>query len=106
MDGCGPEISRLIAEFEALMEEDRAKAPDLRYHEQVKSIQNTFEKQVLDLVTVVETMGNPFDEDSLDLLVLDTRDIVDQRVIDAVRVAAILKFAAILDFKESIDYPW
>ena len=82
----GPEISRLIAEFEAAMEEDQdhAKAP-LRHHEQFKSIQSTFEKQVLDLVTVVETMGNPFDEDSLDLLVLDTRDIVDQRVIDAVR---------------------
>ena len=30
-------------------------------------------------------MGNPFDEDGLDLLVLDTRDIVDQRVTYAVR---------------------
>ena len=67
------------------MKEDHAKAPDLHHHKQVKSIQCTFEKQVLDLVTVVETMDNPFDEDSLDLLVLDTRDIVDQRVIDAVR---------------------
>ena len=45
----GPEISRLIAEFEAAMEEDNAKAPDLRHHEQVKSIQSTFEKQVMDL---------------------------------------------------------
>ena len=79
----GPDISRLVAEFEAAMEEYHAKAPDLRHHEQVKNIQSTFEKQVLDLVTVVETRGNPFDEDSLDLLVLDTRDIVHQRVTDA-----------------------
>ena len=75
----GPEISRIIAEFEAAMEEDNAKAPDLHHHEPVESIQITFEKQVLDLVTVVETMGYPFDEDSLDLLVLETRDIVDQQ---------------------------
>jgi len=81
----GPEIARLIAEFEAAMEEGNAKAPDLRHHEQVKSIQSTFEKQVLALVTVIETMGNPFIEDSPDLLVLDTRDIVDQRVVDAIR---------------------
>ena len=60
----GPEISSLIAEFEGAMEEDHAKAPDLHHHEQVKGIQSTFEKQVLDLVTVVETMGNPFDEQS------------------------------------------
>ena len=64
----------------AAMEEDHAKAPDLHHHEQIKRIQSTF-----DLVTVVETMGNPFDENRLDLLVLDTRDSVDQRVIDAVR---------------------
>jgi len=49
---------RLIAEFEAAMEEGNAKAPDLRHHEQVKSIQCTFEKQVLALFSVIETMGN------------------------------------------------
>ena len=93
----GPEKSRLIAEFEAAMEEDQAKAPDLRHYEQVKSIQSTFEKQVLDLVTVVETMGNPFDEHSVDLLVLDTRDIVDQRVTYAVRKVQQDNFASLVN---------
>ena len=33
----------------------------------------------------MEDMGNPFTEDSGDLLVLDTRDVADQAVIETVR---------------------
>ena len=39
---------------------------------------------MLDLVTVVDTIGNPLDEDSLSLLLLmDTKYIVEPRGIDA-----------------------
>ena len=39
------------------------------------------------LVAVIEEMGNPFLEQSQDLLVLDTRDILDQSVGESVRKA-------------------
>lgn len=47
-----------------------------------------FAKDVQSLVAVIEEMGNPFEEDSLDLLVLDTRDIADPAVIETVRTEA------------------
>ena len=36
----------------------------------------SFQKDVLSLVSAFEEMGNPFEEDSKDLLVLDTKDIM------------------------------
>ena len=43
----------------------------------------TFGKQVKDLVEVMEKMGNPFLEDTTDLLSLDIRDIRNQISWDA-----------------------
>ena len=84
----GPEIARIIGEFEAskdLISHNQSKSPNLLHHEQVKSIQGAFEKQVTALCDVVEKMSNPFMEDSSDLLVLDSRDIVDAEVVATIR---------------------
>ncbi|VDI46156.1 Hypothetical predicted protein, partial [Mytilus galloprovincialis] len=84
----GPEIARVINEFESAQErikKDQSKGPDLRHHEQVKSRQDTFARQVKAFCSVLEEMGNPFMEQSDDLLILDTRDIVDPRVAETVR---------------------
>ncbi|VDI61335.1 Hypothetical predicted protein [Mytilus galloprovincialis] len=84
----GPEIARVINEFESAQErikKDQSKGPDLRHHEQVKSRQDTFSRQVKAFCSVLEEMGNPFMEQSDDLLILDTRDIVDPRVAETVR---------------------
>ena len=48
-------------------------------------MQKAFERDVRSLVSTIEEMGNPFTEDSSDLLTLDSRDITDAAVIDTVR---------------------
>ena len=41
-------------------------------------------KDVRSLTVVFEEMGNPFPEESQDLMVLDTRDIMDTSVVETV----------------------
>ncbi len=47
-----------------------------------KATQHNFSKDVRALSITMEEMGNPFLEESTDLLVLDTRDIVDRSIVD------------------------
>ena len=79
----GPEMARIIGEFEASTE--KRKKLDPRHHEEAKHVQKAFERDVASLVSTKEEMGNPFTEDSSDLLTLDSRDIADAAVIDTVR---------------------
>ena len=58
-----------------------------RHHEQHLGVQTSFLKEVKSLVAVIEEMGNPFLEQSQDLLVLDTRDVLDPSVEESVRKA-------------------
>ena len=48
------------------------------------SVQETFKKQVQSLCSTIEEMGNPCIEQSEDLLVLDTHDIMASQVIETV----------------------
>ena len=82
----GPEIARIITEFEEQTTKQQS-AGDLRHHhhDQQPGVQAAFLKEVKALVAVLEEMGNPFLEDSLDLLVIDTRDIMDTQVAETVR---------------------
>ena len=72
----GPEVSRLVAGYEAKSGVKDA-AFSSKHHEQTKSAQKSFFQKAKALVTVVKEMGNPFQEDSADLLVLDTKNIAD-----------------------------
>ena len=81
----GPEVVRMVNEFEALQSHDQT--TEHRHHEQHLGVQTSFLKEVKSLVAVIEEMGNPFLEQSQDLLVLDTRDILDQSVGESVRKA-------------------
>ena len=83
----GPELVRVTSEFETSLERKHNKPLDTSHHEQTKSFQITFGKQVKELVDVMEEMGNPFLEETTDLLRLDTRDIVDPTVTASVRQA-------------------
>ncbi|CAG2249555.1 unnamed protein product [Mytilus edulis] len=81
-------VARVINEFQTSQEwikRDQSKGPDVRHHEQTKSKQTAFSNQVKALCAVFEEMGNPFQEQSTDLLILDTRDIVDPRVCETIR---------------------
>ncbi len=73
----GPEIARIINEFENSMvtgstqDEHRAK-----HHEDTRSLQSLFYRDVTALTRATEEMGNSFMEETEDLLVLDTKEIV------------------------------
>ena len=82
----GPEVARVIVEFEDFNMHPRNQE-ETRHHEETPSVQNTFARDVRSLVVVIEELGNPFEEDSQDLLVLDTKEIVDPAVIETVRNA-------------------
>ena len=58
---------------------------DLRHHEQMKGVQNTFRNQVNAVCCTIEEMGNPFADQTGDLFVLDTRDIADSKVVETFR---------------------
>ena len=81
-----PEIAMLIGEFED--EPDfRNRPPDTQHHDQSACVQSTFIKDVQSMVSVMEDFGNPFEEESQDLLVLDTKLIAPPAAIDALRRA-------------------
>jgi len=77
----GPEIVRVTAEFEASMERQNKRISHVtKHHEQNKATQETFVRQVSDLCNVLEE----FTEMSHDLMRLDTRDIADSSVVEAI----------------------
>ena len=82
----GPEVARVIVEFEDFNMHPR-NHEEPRHHEETPSVQNTFARDVRSLVAVIEELGNPFEEDSQDLLVLDTKEMADSAVIATVRNA-------------------
>ena len=72
----GPEISRLVANYETVSGTKDAKKNN-RHHEQTETVQRAFFEKVKQLTKVMEEMGNPFEEESGYLLTLDTKDIAD-----------------------------
>ena len=79
----GPELARMVNEYEdqSLLKKKETK----KHHDQMPSVKKAFVKVVKDLVDAVEELGNPFREDSGDLLVLDTKDILPKEVVDSVK---------------------
>ena len=80
----GPEIARAVNEFETdednSHQEQRHTNSSILHHDETKGVQKEFKKSVLKLAATITEMGNPFLETSTDLLVLDSRDIVDAEV--------------------------
>ena len=72
----GSEIARLLTEFEK-NEIDRRSALELRHHERTEGAQKKFIGEVKKLTEIIRSCGNPFLEESKELLVLDSRNIVD-----------------------------
>ena len=78
-----PKVARVIREFESsdMHENERV---NTRHHDQTRSVQTSFAKDVRSLVTVIEELRNPFEEKSQDLLVLDTKKIADSAVVNTI----------------------
>ena len=66
----GPEVVALIEDFEGAHQLTGIR-DEVLHHDQTASVQNAFRKDVCSLVNVMEELGNPFNEESDDLLVFD-----------------------------------
>jgi hypothetical protein len=80
----GPEVARVIQEFHD-EQHYRKRQADTRHHDQTPSVQASFAKDVCSLVCVINDLGNPFEELSTDLLVLDTKEIADHAAVETVQ---------------------
>ncbi len=79
----GPEQARILTEFEnEFLESEQHNS---RQHEQGYATQILFKKQVNSLAEVISSMGNPFLDDSPELLVLDTRNCATDAVVSTVQ---------------------
>lgn len=79
----GPEVSRLVAAYEAVSCVKDATITN-NHHEQNPSAQRRFAEKVESLLRVLKEMGNPFQEESAELLVLDTKNIADPALAELV----------------------
>ena len=68
----GPAIARVITEFEAGML--TRKNAVLKHHDPIPSIQLRFFAHTKALVIAFQEAGNPFDEDSHEVVIIDTRE--------------------------------
>ena len=73
----GPELARMVAEFERVEEEHLPNQTRNPHHEQSRASQVRFTCHVQSLVSTIEELGNPFEEESIDLISLVSKDIAD-----------------------------
>ena len=79
----GPEIVQITKEFEG--DRGHSMTANQQHHDQQPGVQQNFLKDVTSPATVIDDMRNPFLEKSHDLLVLDTKNIMDASVVESVR---------------------
>ena len=77
----GPEVSWIVHEYETACKVNKAKE-DIRHHEQTNMSQKTFSEQVDKLFNEMKDLGNPFQEESGDLLTLDSKVIAHPSAVD------------------------
>ena len=58
----GPEVARMIEEFHDEQNHHGDKV-NIDHHDQTPSVQTSFAKDVCSLVSVMEDLGNPFEEE-------------------------------------------
>ena len=74
---CGPEISRLLDEFESINEGVNHMR---EHHDFSDSVQSIFHEEVKSLLSALEDVGNPSDDDSNDLFDLETKILVPETI--------------------------
>ena len=78
----GPELSRMIEEFENIVPEE-----ETTHHENTPSFQKNFAEDMRNLTSSLEELGNPFTEGSQDLIAIHSKDIMDASVVSTVKNA-------------------
>ena len=82
---CGPEIAKVLEEFETQYGSAGENNAAGTHHTDGQSLQNAFHQQTHNLLDIFIQHGNPFEDDGPELIVLDTRNCADQAVVDTVR---------------------
>ncbi len=75
-------MARIVKEFETILPQNRSST---KHHEQKPAVQISFAKEVTSLISVIERKGNPFTENSQDLIALDRLDIANSEVARTVK---------------------
>ena len=98
----GLQVARLLTEFEStfLLEDDSEH--NYGHHEEGLSTQEAFRKQASKLTDVITDYGNPFLDDYSELLLLHTRDCVDDSVVATIRNFETLGKDQYKKFKEEV----
>ena len=80
----GPEIARLVNEFEENMPSSRRSKVIYLHHKENKSFQDKFHQHVVSLVSMMEELENPFLENDETLACLNTKNIAENIICDTV----------------------
>ena len=98
----GPQMVRLLTEFEStfLLEDDSEN--NYGHHEEGLSTQEAFRKQASKFTDVITDYVNPFPDDYPELLVLHTRDCVDDSVVATIQNFETLGKDQYKKFKEEV----
>ena len=73
-----PDWARMVEEFEAIYDPPPSSTG---HHEEGRSLQGTFQKDISSFVKVVGQIGNPFVATSLELVALDTQNVMEESVV-------------------------
>ncbi len=84
----GPEQARLLQEFENEFIPEVVNQQ--KHHEEGFSSQKTFKEQAKNLIQSINEMGNPFLDETDELLALDTRNVINESVVNTVRTVEAL----------------
>ena len=84
---CGPEVARSVRDFEASLRYnlETSLSEQTKHHEQTQAHKSIFSKNVNDLVSAFQQVGNPFLEESKDLIALGSKNIANQNAVDNMR---------------------
>lgn len=97
----GPEVSELVHQYE-LASQAKLGNEDIRHHEQTSQSQKSFTDKVKNLFSAMKDLGNPFQEESKDLLTLDTKIFAHSSAAELVRTHIDKGQAAFKDFFNSL----
>ena len=82
----GPEVTVLIKDFEDT-HQLMGRRHEVIHHDQKANVQNAFRKDVCSLDNVMEELANPLEEESEDLLIIDSKEIANPSAVEAVKKA-------------------
>ena len=74
----GPDCAQMVEEFEAIHDPPPSSTG---HHEEGRSLQATFRKDISSFVKVVGQLGNPFFETSSELVALNTQNVMEESVV-------------------------